>query len=259
MTDQISDVRKISAVKRTTLIVRDLERSLRFYRDILGMKILYRGDVTNPGASELAGMPCDALRMVVLEADNEPTGKVGLMQIVGAGGALRAVPLGGGLHCSEAILVIATRHIDELAAAISAERLPIVSGPLELQVPGRGTVREMFARDPDGVLVNLTQRLFSEPAAQTPASRALAAVSDFMGRLAARDLAGASSLLAPGFSMTISGGHRFMELGAFVAFSSTRNRSVRKHQQRADVCELPRGGQIEDMQVWSDPAERRDA
>lgn len=36
-------------IKRTTLIVRDMEKSLNFYRDILGMSVYYDNQITLKG------------------------------------------------------------------------------------------------------------------------------------------------------------------------------------------------------------------
>ena len=43
-------------VKRTTLIVRDAERSLRFYRDVLGLTVWYDDQIELSGVGLAAGL-----------------------------------------------------------------------------------------------------------------------------------------------------------------------------------------------------------
>lgn len=69
-------------VKRTTLVVRDVEASLRFYRDLLGMQVFFDGEIGNPSASEVTGVNCRAIRMVVLQVGDSQLGMVGLMQLL---------------------------------------------------------------------------------------------------------------------------------------------------------------------------------
>ncbi|MFM7625086.1 MAG: VOC family protein, partial [Gammaproteobacteria bacterium] len=46
-------------VKRTTLIVRDVERSRAFYRDVLGMRTWYDDRITLSGVGLAAGQKGD--------------------------------------------------------------------------------------------------------------------------------------------------------------------------------------------------------
>lgn len=66
-------------------------------------------------------------------------------------------------------------------------------------------------------------------------------VREFLQTMEARDLEGAKSFLADGFSMTFPGDSRFSELEELVGWSKERYRSVRKTYQQFDEAVGPEG------------------
>ena len=124
---------------------------------------------------------------------------------------------------------------------------------------------------------------------RTERAIAIDVVREFLDALGRRDLEAARAYLAPGFTMTVSGNHRFRSLPEFAAFSASRNGPVRKHIDGLEACEAPvgvavyasgtmsghwldgtafqgvrycdrfvlRDGLIAEMQVWSDMADFR--
>ncbi len=151
---------QIEPIKRTTIFVRDMDRSLEYYRGLLGLGVFYDGHVGNPGASQLLGARCEGIHMVVLEADSTPTGKLGLMKAIAPEIPFAELPRQTAMRLGETVLVMPTTNLESLHARMQQRGDVIVTPPVQLDVPGRGPVLEMFARDPDGVLINLTQRLF---------------------------------------------------------------------------------------------------
>ena len=145
-------------VKRTTIIVKDMERSLRYYRDLLGMSVFFEGHIGNPGASELMGLSVSGLHMVVLTVEDSQLGMVGLMQLEGCEPALESTDPADRVKTGEAILVIPTDHMRALHERMVAEGYTVVTPPTRMEVPNRPEIHEMMARDPDGVIVNLTHR-----------------------------------------------------------------------------------------------------
>jgi catechol 2,3-dioxygenase-like lactoylglutathione lyase family enzyme len=67
-------------VKRTTLIVRDLERSLAFYRDVLGFRVWYDDRIVLSGIGLAAGAQGDRTRLVIVRAEDPVVGMIGLLQ-----------------------------------------------------------------------------------------------------------------------------------------------------------------------------------
>ena len=154
----MTETNMTAPVKRTTIVVRDMEKSLNFYRDLLGMDVFYEGHVGNPGASELMGMTMSGLHMVVLSADGAETGMVGLMELKDVDPPLDETEWSTVVKAGETILVIPTENMKALYEAMQAGGYTVATPPTKMEVPNRPEIHEMMARDPDGVIINLTQR-----------------------------------------------------------------------------------------------------
>ena len=63
-------------LRRTTLIVRDIDTSLALYRDGLGMEVIYDQEITRPHSSEDREQK---LRLIFLKASHDYVGVVGLI------------------------------------------------------------------------------------------------------------------------------------------------------------------------------------
>jgi len=69
-------------VKRTTLIVRDLSRSISFYRDVLGLAVWYDDEIVLSGVGLAAGSKGDKTRLVIMKADDPVIGMIGLLEFI---------------------------------------------------------------------------------------------------------------------------------------------------------------------------------
>jgi catechol 2,3-dioxygenase-like lactoylglutathione lyase family enzyme len=69
-------------VKRTTLIVRDLRRSISFYRDVLGLAVWYDDEIVLSGVGLAAGSKGDKTRLVIMKADDPVIGMIGLLEFI---------------------------------------------------------------------------------------------------------------------------------------------------------------------------------
>lgn len=67
-------------VKRTTLIVRDMEASKRWYEQVLGMKVWMDRDFVLSGQGLAAGKAGDRTRLVIMQAEHPKIGMIGLLQ-----------------------------------------------------------------------------------------------------------------------------------------------------------------------------------
>jgi hypothetical protein len=63
-------------LRRTTLIVRDIEASLKLYRDGLGMEVIYDQEINRPNSSEDREQ---RLRLIFLKASHDYVGVIGLI------------------------------------------------------------------------------------------------------------------------------------------------------------------------------------
>lgn len=67
-------------VRRTTLIVRDMARSVRWYEEVVGMTRFYDDEVVISGVGLAAGKAGDRLHLVIMRCDHPDIGMIGLMQ-----------------------------------------------------------------------------------------------------------------------------------------------------------------------------------
>ena len=67
-------------VRRTTLVVRDIDRSLAFYRDALGLRVIYDNIIRTPRDAGNDEEAQRSLRLVFLRANDDFIGIIGLMQ-----------------------------------------------------------------------------------------------------------------------------------------------------------------------------------
>ncbi len=78
----------------------------------------------------------------------------------------------------------------------------------------------------------------------TPPAPAGAIVRDYLAAMERRDLAAASGLLAPGFTMTFPGGAVFTRPEDLVAWASDRYRRIAKDYERFDETETDAGSVV---------------
>jgi catechol 2,3-dioxygenase-like lactoylglutathione lyase family enzyme len=74
----------ISALRRATQLVNDVDAVLPFYRDLLGFRVVYDLENTNPAQLRLIGIQAKRTRVVALQSPRRdiPGGLVGLVQIL---------------------------------------------------------------------------------------------------------------------------------------------------------------------------------
>ena len=67
-------------VKRTTLIVRDIESSRRWYESVLGMSVWMDTEVTLSGSGMAAGKAGDVTHLIIMKCEDPAIGMIGLLQ-----------------------------------------------------------------------------------------------------------------------------------------------------------------------------------
>jgi catechol 2,3-dioxygenase-like lactoylglutathione lyase family enzyme len=152
----------VTPLKRTAIIVRDLKRSLRFYRGVLGMNVWVRGKAGAdiPALYQLLGMPPCTTRWVILQSDDVDWGMVGLFELTDP-------PPDDDRHVNdsranrgEACLVFHTPDAQKVHRGALRMGLPVLCPPTRLEIPQLGVVTiELTVRDPNGVLVNFIQTI----------------------------------------------------------------------------------------------------
>jgi catechol 2,3-dioxygenase-like lactoylglutathione lyase family enzyme len=147
-------------VRRVTLVVRDIERSLALYRDALGLTPVYDqkiGAGTGPD-----GRPTPpTIHLVLLRANDDFVGLIGLMQRLNDSPPPPPSPPAKA-RAGQSIVVINVRDLDQRFARIAAVPGVTVSSaptPIEYPAAGGGTIPVTFSAiwDPDGFFVELNQ------------------------------------------------------------------------------------------------------
>ena len=150
-------------VRRTTIIVRDMVKSLALYRDVIGMHVNYDTVVETSGVALPAGKPGAKARLVLLNANDPWVGWIGLMQWIAPPIPAKPYPLRmgpGGI-----VIVMNTDDVDgRCARAFALPGVTKTAAPRLQTYPGRNGAPEIHVRgcnffDPDGVLIEMNQIL----------------------------------------------------------------------------------------------------
>jgi catechol 2,3-dioxygenase-like lactoylglutathione lyase family enzyme len=146
-----------SAISHIAICTRDMEKSLAFYRDILGMRVLFDGptDPTEGGRTHNYEQVRRSRRRVSLSfgAGTKPT----LTITSHAGEEISGRPLKldqvGITHFSFTV-----SDTDALLQELVARGVPL-GGPREVFTNAAGRVRSFYVHDPDGILIQFDSGL----------------------------------------------------------------------------------------------------
>lgn len=150
-------------LRRTSLIVSDIDESLKLYRDVLGFKVNYDAEVTMSGTALPAGEPGSKARLVLVSTNDPWVGWIGLLQWLDP--KLEAPTPRTRMGVGDALLVFNTEKVDEHCAAVA--KLPgvnMTAPASNTTYPGRagGTpivVRTCYLFDRDGYFMELNKIL----------------------------------------------------------------------------------------------------
>jgi pimeloyl-ACP methyl ester carboxylesterase/catechol 2,3-dioxygenase-like lactoylglutathione lyase family enzyme len=147
-------------VRRTTLIVHDIDASIRFYRDVLGFEVWLenRGKV---GASSLPAdvPPGSPSRFAIMKGRHPWVGMIGLLQY----GEPRPPPgRPATIQAGDTVLMLETTDLRGAWTRMQRAGTPILRPPETSDVTGAGGARWratfLFAFDPDGHILEINER-----------------------------------------------------------------------------------------------------
>jgi len=154
-------------LRRTSLIVDDIDESLKLYRDILGFKVNYDTEVTMSGKALPAGEPGAKARLVLISSNDSWVGWIGLLQWLEP--ALpRAKTPRRRMGIGDAVLVFNTEKVDEHCEAVEKlEGVHMTAPAGNTTYPGRAggdpiVVRTCYLFDRDGYFMELNKVLDRE-------------------------------------------------------------------------------------------------
>ncbi len=151
-------------LRRTSLIVSDIEESLKLYRDVLGFQVNYDAEVTMSGVALPAGEPGAKARLVLISTNDTWVGWIGLLQWLDPSLTPPQTPRTR-MGIGDALLVFNTEKVDEHCEAVA--KLPgvnMTAPASNTTYPGRAggepiVVRTCYLFDRDGYFMELNKVL----------------------------------------------------------------------------------------------------
>jgi catechol 2,3-dioxygenase-like lactoylglutathione lyase family enzyme len=141
-----------TVLRRTTLIVSDVQVSLRFYTEIFGFAVWYDSEIRVGGEVLPAGAPRALTRVVILKAEDPRVGMIGLMQYLDP--PLEAPPqLAPRMGVGDIVFVMETDDLPGVYARLRENGARIHCPPLDWEVPNPA----------DGPAIKLTTLSFFDP------------------------------------------------------------------------------------------------
>ena len=152
-------------LRRTTIIVTDMEANLALYRDALGMEVVYDQELTSPaldGRFEADGE--NRSRLALLQTNSSEMGMLGLWQFLDQTEMDLAEPDPADFTPGDLVLLFHTEDLEaKFAAAADVPGVVTVSAPRERRYPspaGDIVVMVSMLTDMNGHTIELNEKIF---------------------------------------------------------------------------------------------------
>jgi glyoxylase I family protein len=144
----------IVTADHTGITVSNLERSLAFWRDVLGFELSHTAHQTGEMAREITGVRGAELKLAVVKT---PGGhKIELLEYLAPAGRKRHVNLRpcdvGSVH-----IALVVDNLDEILSAIEASGWKAAGKPQTLRSGPNAGKQVVYVRDPDGTTIEFMQ------------------------------------------------------------------------------------------------------
>jgi catechol 2,3-dioxygenase-like lactoylglutathione lyase family enzyme len=148
----------ISEIHHVALAVSDMERSIAFYRDILGFRKTLDMPLGSPSLDRLLRMrPGTTGRSVILQQGLSTIGEVELVQFSPAPTPPTPAKGAGGLGAFLLSFEVRDEELADVYQRLLEKGIACYSEPQVLELPGYGATRAVVFEDPDGQLIELIQ------------------------------------------------------------------------------------------------------
>jgi catechol 2,3-dioxygenase-like lactoylglutathione lyase family enzyme len=142
----------VTAIRHTGIVVSNMETSLPFYRDLLGLEIWWNTIEQGPEMDAVTGIPSARVHTVKLRAPDCVT--IELQQYLNQPRPVHAPAMACDVGCSHVALQV--RNLDVLYQ--TAVRAGIRFNTPPVVAPG-GKAKVTYCRDPEGVILELVEIL----------------------------------------------------------------------------------------------------
>ncbi|HXG24992.1 MAG TPA: VOC family protein [Chthonomonadales bacterium] len=138
---------------RTAFTVSDMDRSIAFYRDLLGFEVLYDAIRTGPAYEQLTGYPDVKLRIVLMK-DAGTEHRLELVQYLQPPGQAREM---ANHFVGAANVCYFVEDIEQEYQRLQAHGVRFQSAPVEFIRDGKAIGKCVYLYDPDNITVCLFQ------------------------------------------------------------------------------------------------------
>ena len=151
-----------NVIKRTTLIVRNIEQSKRWYEDVFGLTVWMDTEVTLSGMGMAAGEEGDVTRLIILQCEDPTIGMIGLLQWIDPPmPAPDEIPTS--VTYGNPIFVVASDDVQRIHERANGHGTHIHMAPKEWSIRGQNGKTKHFLGislfDPDGYFYEVNQLL----------------------------------------------------------------------------------------------------
>lgn len=144
---------RIIAADHTGITVTNLERSLAFWRDVLGFELSHRAHQTGELASEITGVAGAEILIAVLKT---PTGhKIELLEYLAPPDRKLVSPRPSDVGSVHVALTV--DDLEAVLSALAASGWEAAGQPQTLQSGPNAGKRVVYVRDPDGTTIEFMQ------------------------------------------------------------------------------------------------------
>ncbi len=153
------------SLSHVALGVRDYERSLHFYRDLLGFQVAeevteFGGTQYEGGISELSGRQ---YRIAVLRYGKETSAPYGMSEeapVIALVAPLGSPPTGSAIKADQVGIShfgVWVKGLDAICEELKSKGVKFAAPPHTGVKTKQGTLRTAFVEDPDGILIQLDE------------------------------------------------------------------------------------------------------
>ncbi len=150
---------KLTPMLRASVFVRDIDESLKLYRDILGLKVRLETVLEGEPVNQVLGTTGKTVRVAILQSGDTLAGNVGLFSFLGETPPPPPPPRTD-VRTGDSAFIFVTTDIHGIYARARDAGYTIVSPPMVLFPNPEVEVEdlEMLFFDADGIGINLIQR-----------------------------------------------------------------------------------------------------
>ena len=146
-------ISSVNILDHVAVTVSDMDRSLAFYCDLLGLKEVERHHLEGETISKMAGKPDVIMEVVRLEAPETPGVLLDLQQYVAPEGKVSDAQLG---DVAQSHFCFGVPDVWAAYKDLSGKGVEFVSEPVSFDLEW-GIVYVVFFKDPDGFILELMQ------------------------------------------------------------------------------------------------------